>query len=152
MQTFLPYQSFSDSAACLDPLRLNNQIKECKQIFDAITIPSYGWQHHPAVRMWRGHEFELLLYGYAMYREWQHRKPKPWVEAHQSGEFIATLLDAMIPHRSANNPPWLGNEAFHASHRAALLYKLPDHYSQFGWEESPAVPDENGKLPYVWPV
>jgi hypothetical protein len=30
------------------------------------------------------------------------------------------------------------------SHRAALLYKLPEHYSQFGWTEDP-------KVAYLWP-
>lgn len=152
MQTFLPYRSFSDSAAVLDQLRLSNQIKECKQIYDALTVPGYGWQHHPALRMWRGHEFELLLYGYAMYKEWKRRKPQPFTSTHKSGELIATLLDTMIPFRNASNPQWLGNAEFHASHRAALLYKLPAYYSRFGWKESPAVPDAKGKLPYVWPV
>jgi hypothetical protein len=42
-------------------------------------------------------------------------------------------------------PPWLGDEAFHASHRSNLLRKNPEWYGQFGWTE----PDD---LPYVWPV
>ena len=40
-------------------------------------------------------------------------------------------------------PPWLGNEAFHSSHRANLLRKDYQYYSQFEWSENP----EN---PYVW--
>lgn len=41
--------------------------------------------------------------------------------------------------------PWLGNEAFHASHRSNLLRKDPEHYKQFNWTEP-------NNLPYVWPV
>ncbi len=32
-----------------------------------------------------------------------------------------------------------------SNHRAALLYKDPEYYSQFGWTEEPA-------LEYHWPV
>jgi hypothetical protein len=42
------------------------------------------------------------------------------------------------------DPPWLGDEAVHASHRSNLLRKNPTHYGQFGWEEST-------DLEYVWP-
>ena len=40
-------------------------------------------------------------------------------------------------------PHWLGNEKFHSSHRANLLRKDYEYYSQFGW-------DENPESPYVW--
>lgn len=42
-------------------------------------------------------------------------------------------------------PPWLGDEAFHRSHRSALLRKDPDHYRPLFSD----VPDD---LPYVWPA
>lgn len=36
-----------------------------------------------------------------------------------------------------------------------FLYGQPPieetHYGQFGWPELPAIPDEKGSLPYVWP-
>jgi hypothetical protein len=41
-------------------------------------------------------------------------------------------------------PAWLGEEAFHASHRANLLRKAPEFYERWGWTEDPS-------LPYVWP-
>ena len=42
-------------------------------------------------------------------------------------------------------PPWLGDFAFHRSHRSALLRKDPDWYAGvFG--------DAPADLPYVWPV
>src|SRR3546814_11842397 len=40
-------------------------------------------------------------------------------------------------------PPWLGNAAFHASHRSNLLRKDPGFYGRYGWPEPP-------DLPYVW--
>jgi len=40
-------------------------------------------------------------------------------------------------------PEWLGNEKFHSSHRANLLRKDFDWYSQFKWTE-------NSESPYLW--
>ena len=40
-------------------------------------------------------------------------------------------------------PHWLGKEEFHSSHRANLLRKDYEYYSQFGWKENP-------QDPYVW--
>ena len=43
------------------------------------------------------------------------------------------------------DPPWLGNEKFHAAHRSNLLRKNPVWYDKFGWREP-------NNLPYVWPT
>ena len=40
-------------------------------------------------------------------------------------------------------PDWIGNEKFHASHRANLLRKDSEWYGQYQW-------DENPESPYVW--
>ena len=40
-------------------------------------------------------------------------------------------------------PHWLGDEAFHSSHRANLLRKDYKFYSQYEWEE-------DSSNPYVW--
>jgi hypothetical protein len=40
-------------------------------------------------------------------------------------------------------PDWFGFEDFHSSHRANLLKKDPEFYSQYGWIENP-------QNPYVW--
>ena len=73
MQTFLPYPSFTKSAACLDSRRLGKQRVEAKQIYLALTKPGYGWQNHPAVKMWRGYEPALLSYGIIVCYEWVNR-------------------------------------------------------------------------------
>lgn len=131
MQTFLPYPDFAKSAYCLDDKRLGKQRVECLQIHNALTIGG-GWQNHPAVRMWRGYECALLLYGAAIVAEWKSRGFK-------------SKLNFITPVNPPTMPPWLGNPEFHASHRSNLLRKDFGWYSQFGWDEGP-------NLPYVWPV
>ena len=42
-------------------------------------------------------------------------------------------------------PWWLGDEEFHASHRANLLRKDYEYYSKFGWTE-------DTETAYFWPV
>ena len=42
-------------------------------------------------------------------------------------------------------PPWMGDKAFHLSHRSNLVRKLPERYGEL-WPDVP--PD----LPYIWPV
>lgn len=138
MQTFLPYASFSTSAKVLDYRRLGKQRVECKQIYLALTDPEYGWQNHPATRMWAGYEGALLTYMAAICAEWQSRGYKD------------TLLEFALQHleetslESIAYPPWFGDKAFHASHRSNLLRKDPEFYSRYDWAEPP-------NLPYIWP-
>ena len=144
MQTFLPYPDFARSAAVLDARRLGKQRVEALQVLRALRRPRYGWQQHPAVLMWRGHEDALVCYGVAVTRRWR-----------QLG-FADTVLDTLVaeaPRRPRTQaalarlgrlPWWLGMPALHASHRSALLRKDPAHYRRFFRN----VPDD---LPYVWP-
>ena len=73
MQTFLAYPDFTQSAKVLDRQRLGKQRVEAKQILQTIMDPSRGWQHHPAVSMWRGYTRQLAQYGAAICREWIDR-------------------------------------------------------------------------------
>jgi len=41
-------------------------------------------------------------------------------------------------------PNWIENKEFHLSHRQALKYKKPEHYSKI-W------PEIEFKLDYIWP-
>jgi Pyrimidine dimer DNA glycosylase len=136
VQTFLPYPDFAGTAAVLDDVRLGKQRVEAYQIVRTLTGVTRGWQHHPAVKMWRGHVDALVDYGVAMCVEWVSRGRAD------------TVHEKLLGHRSpeaAVAPVWLGNAALHASHRSNLLRKDPEWYRRFGWEE-PA------DLPYVWPV
>jgi hypothetical protein len=137
VQTFLPLNSFRDSAAVLDRARLGKQRVEAYQIRRALAgekaaKPS-GWQNHPAVRMWRGYEIALAFYQLTIMQEWESR-----------GYRNIKLLKPIIP-GPVRYPPFMGDSDFHASHRSNLLRKNPDHYQQFDWAEPP-------DLPYVWPV
>lgn len=136
MQTFLPYADFQKTAECLDYRRLGKQRVECLQILNAIFIPSYGWQNHPAVKMWRQDPGSLVLYGITICREWINRGYKD------------TCLDKIYGFTykggELSDPWWLGDPMFHESHRSNLLRKDPKFYGQYNWD----VPDN---LHYLWP-
>ena len=117
--------------------RLGKQRVETLQILNALSNPSYGWGNHPAVRMWRGHDASLVQYGLAICQEWLRRGYRD-----TCAEKIAAFAPSEDPF--SRPPTWLGDEAFHASHRSNLLRKDFDHYKQFLWTE----PTD---LPYIWP-
>jgi hypothetical protein len=132
MQTFLPYPHFRQSAEVLDSKRLGKQRVEAEQIARALTSPEYGWQNHPAVKMWRGYLPALLAYRDAMIFEWCSRGYRN-----------------TMPYRAESPlyevPPWLGDESFHLSHQSNLIRKLPSYYA-------PKFPGVSGDLPYLWPT
>lgn len=108
------------SARVLDRQRLNKQRVEAFQILRALADPSYGWQHHPAVAMWRGHEKALIAYYAAICREWITRGYQ-----HTMPVFIPEPLTA------EDMPPWFGDPTFHYAHKSKLYAKLPEHYAQW---------------------
>lgn len=139
MQTFLPYADYTKSARVLDSRRLGKQRVEGMQILKALLDPEYGWQHHPAVNMWRGHEYSLVDYTLAVCAEWTQRGFKDTV-----GEKIMAIVLAHPEVLDNQDPPkWVGDDRVHASHRSNLLRKDPVHYGQWGWKE-------RDDLPYVW--
>ncbi|MEU3664671.1 MSMEG_6728 family protein [Streptomyces sp. NPDC032940] len=150
MQTFLPHPGFRESALALDRRRLGKQRVEALQVLRGLTVPGYGWRRHPAVRMWTGYEEALVRYGLEICRVWRE-------QGHQDGcaaQLVAGLA-ASHPGTAVRDqpelaaagelPPWLGDDAFHRSHRSALVRKDPDAYAGL----FPGVPDD---LPYVWPA
>jgi hypothetical protein len=148
MQTFLPYPDFAASAAVLDDRRLGKQRVEALQILRALTRATYGWKHHPAVRMWRGHTEALASYGIVVCDERTGRgradtcaalitaDPSPTGRGPRPQDelAVARLL-----------PSWLGDDRVHAGHRAALVRKDPARYG-------PLFPDADATLPYFWPT
>lgn len=133
MQTFLPFPDLKRSARCLDMKRLGKQRVECKQIFNALTVPGYGWSNHPAVRMWTGHASGVALYGAECCRAWIERGYRnsllEW--------FLERIDDPAMPR-------WFGDPVFHRSHQSNLVRKLPEHYRKY-------FPDVSDDLPYAWP-
>lgn len=149
MQTFLPYTDFARSAAVLDDRRLGKQRVEALQVIRALTRETYGWKHHPAVRMWEGHVEALGTYGAVVCGEWVARGRADTCAATMTEDLAAagvTRLRAQAELAAAGLlPPWLGDEAFHRSHRAALVRKDPQRYAAL-------FPDVDPDQPYVWPA
>ncbi|MFI0742244.1 MSMEG_6728 family protein [Streptomyces sp. NPDC021100] len=150
MQTFLPYSGFTRSAEVLDQPRLGKQRVEALQVLRGLTVPGYGWRHHPAVRMWTGYEEALVRYGLDVCAV--------WVAKGHADTCATTLVTDFSRHRPGapvrpqdeladddELPPWLGDPAFHRSHQSALVRKAREIYSPL----FPGVPDD---LPYVWPA
>jgi len=94
--------------------------------------------------MWRGFVPALVAYGLACVDEWAAR-------GHADSTRVALLEftggaepDWDELHDTGGLPPWMGDEAFHLSHRSALVGKDPQHYRPLFGD----IPDD---LPYVWP-
>ena len=136
MQTFVPVFDVEQIAKILDRRRLWKQAVETKQIWNALTIPGYAYTSHPATLMWSGHKSFLIYYGLEMATESLARG----IDCRNLQDWFFELLDPtnLVP------PPWWGDERVASSHRAALLFKKPEHYSKFHWTETP-VQD------YFWP-
>lgn len=136
MQTFMPYADFATSVQTLDDKRLGKQRVEAWQIYRAITDPEYGWQHHPAVNMWRGYEDALVKYGLFCCIEWINRGKEG---AKMLGNFVPLFV------RNPQLPAWVGDNDFHRSHRSNLVRKDAAHYG-------PLFPNTPDDLPYYWPT
>jgi hypothetical protein len=149
MQTFLPYADFLASARSLDQKRLGKQRVETLQVLRGLTRAGYGWRHHPAVKMWAGYEEALARYGLDFVTVWTSTGRADTTAATLTADLGAACDLTIIRSQPAlaeagELPPWLGDPAFHESHRSALLRKDPTFYQPvFG-----KTPDD---LPYVWP-
>jgi hypothetical protein len=140
MQTFLPYDSFVQSAQVLDNKRLGKQRVETLQILHALSGKKSGWINHPAVKMWKGYEEALRLYGIAICSEWKLRGFKDTCL-----EKISAIISPPTDPRTIRIPWWLGNTDFHTSHKSNLMRKFPEHYTKY-WCNIP------NNLPYIWPI
>lgn len=149
MQTFLPFESFAETAAVLDRRRLGKQRVEVLQILRALTRVDYGWKSHPAVLMWKGYEEALGAYGRAMVDAWTALgfADTTWesITTELSEIGITDVRDQDELRRTGALPPWLGDPALHTSHQASLVRKDPKHYR-------PRFPDVDEETPYHWPV
>ncbi|MFF9063419.1 MSMEG_6728 family protein [Streptomyces sp. NPDC101213] len=150
MQTFLPHTDFTASAAVLDPRRLGKQRVETLQVLRGLTVPGYGWRHHPAVRMWTGYEEALVRYGLEICGTWTAAGRADTCAVSLMTGFAGSCGDTGVRTQpeladAGELPPWLGDPDFHRSHRSALVRKDPDFYG-------PLFPDVPDDLPYVWPA
>jgi hypothetical protein len=136
MQTFLPYKSFTESAACLDRQRLGKQRVEAKQILSALLGITKGWRNHPCTIMWEGYEFQLASYGLIICDEWIER-------GYTDNVCRVFFLEHRGPRKRLPRPHWLTDE-FCRRHRSNLIRKMPDHYGPMWVDDIPM------DLPYLW--
>ena len=151
MQTFLCEPTFSLSLAHLDYKRLGKQRVEAYQILLALgdewswsvytgskTPETYGWKHHPAVKMWSGYETQLKIY--------HDMCIGAWLYLGYSNNMPLAFADT-LNYRSIPNPIWYTKE-FIMSHRCKLLQKNYNYYSKYNW----IVPNNWQDVNYIWPV
>jgi len=140
VNTFLPYESYKQSAAVLDMRRLGKQRVEAYQILRALSGLSKGWVNHPCSNIWRGYEPALAQYALVVCVEWRKRGYQDTVY-----DKVRAMYPEVSEHfASSVRPPIIGREDFHLSHRSNLLRKDFMHYSQFDGF------DIGADLPYVW--
>ena len=142
MQTFLPYESFEETARVLDRQRLGKQRVEAYQILltnlkvkAAEPGSKIAWSRHPAVVMWRGYEKTLCEYGIVICEEWIRRGYKDSLK-----ERFVLFRDEFKDQEVI--PFWLGDDRLHASHKSKLMQKNAALYSF-------AIPKD---LEYFWPL
>jgi len=149
MQTFLTSTlSFKETAQSLDTKRLGKQRVEVLQILnannsynksngDAFLLKDIAWRNHPAVRMWRGYEGLLCVYGCMMCKEFLNRGYKD--------SLLSTFQDGVCKYPLIV-PYWWSSSEYKErivlSHRANLYKKDPAFYKE--WKDIPYTP-------YVWP-
>jgi hypothetical protein len=163
MQTFVPLtSSYEDIAQVLDNKRLNKQALEGWQILmNLLELDprgnhriSKGWSNHPAVKMWKGHETALYLYVQAMVAEWKRRGFKSTIGEKAKETMLTAIKLGRLEGNLQTPPKWISDtnrfKEIASSHRAALLSKNYEWYSQFGWKEDTGIRPE--EYEYIWPV
>jgi len=136
MQVFLPFPDYLRSVRCLDKSRLGNQIwRECK------TLISGGWANHPVAKMWAPYKHALAEYSLHGLNELLNRG-----HIHPDSYTKLSLFFLNYIQRPYDDPPFLGDEDFHLSHRLNLLWKDPTWYSNYFTEPVPTT-----KPDYIWP-
>lgn len=137
MQTLLPYPNFTDTAKILDSGRLGAQRLSVVNILYNLRGRKNDWLDISVVRMWRGYEPALILYGQMICIEWMKRGNKDTC--------MSRINSLRVPTEKMIDPNWLGNEDLHLSHQALLLRRDEEFYGNFF-----AGIDSNIQL--VWPV
>jgi len=125
MQTFLPYSDIKKSLNSLDLKRLGKQRLEAYQIIRVYLGETGGYKNHPTTKMWEGYLPLLITY--------YNLSLQIWKKAGCNNTMLPVTLNSYCP---IDYPWWWGEEDFHKSHRARLLVKDENFYSQhFSLEE-----------------
>jgi hypothetical protein len=163
MQTFITSKYSSEIAQNLDNKRLHKQALEAWQILMVLCEldpqgnerKPKGWVNHPAVKMWRGHEYYLYYYACQMVEEWEKRGYKSTLKSKLWNTVMAADRKGVLSIGKGINEPswWLNDETIKkviSTHRRALLVKDYEWYHRFEWEEDTEFYPESYE--YFWPV
>ena len=135
MQTFFPHFNIAESAQALDSKRLNKQILEAYQILKVLSgaSPTGGWRNHPAVLMWKGHEYSLRTYANTMISEAKLRGIKTDTNEANIQELEKQYGDIW----GTDMPKWFGDHTkmmrITTTHKARLFDKDPLFYARYGY-------------------
>ena len=136
MQTFLSEHTFADSARALDPVRLNKQLLEGRQMLAAIRGEQAGFRNHPATKMWENNLPAFLAYLGEIKREMKQRHIA-WEKNWDAIRRLAGWTDDSPYERIVKDyadPDWFRGESkdrIITTHRANLYLKKPDHYAHY---------------------
>jgi len=95
--------------------------------------------------MWVPYKLSLLSYAWFIADEIARRGEHNVLIEYFADELRMKMPTPGATHDLSGFPVFMGDERLHSSHRAALLYKDPLFYGQYGWKESP-------RIEYFWPV
>jgi hypothetical protein len=135
MQTFFPHSNIYESARALDSKRLNKQILEAYQILKVLSgaSPTGGWRNHPAVLMWKGHEYSLRSYAKIMIAEANQRG----IKTDKNNSNIDELESQYSHLWGKDMPKWFGDQnklmRITTTHKARLFDKDPMYYAKYGY-------------------
>lgn len=153
--TYLPYPDFQRSVNVLDDELLDEQRLGSVRLLEALLFGCDEGEWRPSADMWRGFEVCLFHLQLALYAEWRDRGfDDDWVLGHSGavmveggmGQYVTRNADGKlivsIPPRE--DPPWLGDQRLHRSHRAALVRLRPAYYR-------PRFPNVDEGVPLLFP-
>jgi Pyrimidine dimer DNA glycosylase len=141
MITYLPQIGYMDSASRLSNKALAKQCDTALLIATILDDPDLPGQDHPAVRMWRGHERQLISYGLAMCHDLRITRKidtDAWI---QLGKLATELREAKYDN---SVPPWHKDLWIHRSHRSELVRRYPKRHKD-DWPNTPQ------NMPILWP-
>ena len=139
MQIFMPYSDYEKSGWSLypgHPGHLGNQFYR-----EGKTLVKGGWKNHPASKIWWDYRFSLCEYLKILYHILKEREINDYIIHYKE------ICELQKQFTNTGKPPFIGNKAFHDSHKSNLIRKDKEKnwnwYQQFNWQ----VPDS---LPYIW--
>jgi hypothetical protein len=124
LYTYLPYESFEETMACLDDATLIQQSQHAYRILCVNLRNRPGRRsQNIMVKLWKGYEHALWLYLLASCAELGKRG---YVDESPRARFLVDFTGLPLRY-----PQWIGYKGLREVHRGLLLAKDPVHYAHF---------------------